>query len=299
MKFFLTLIIFLVAGSALAANDVVQVKMFVPGDQPVQSLVSGGSFDEPIDFVVEPLITDSPSNVLRAQKEIWFYCVINGNRTPDCVITLTWEARADNAGHIHSHVGTRPKGRFSRTTGQVDQSDWYFKTVYYSSEVSGIIDVTINCNSCTTLGQAKIGVGITGLVELPEPASADSGYTLTGANQYHPFNHFGQSNFVYSVLQAFYDFHNPIPASDTPRPAIKANDTSLELGGVFDVQTPRFDGYDWTPPHRYHRLGQSMDTSFPTTKSGQRAYEAAMNLNGIDVLKEDAFHWHLHVGGHL
>lgn len=282
------------ATSAQTSNGRIKVGMYVPGGQPIQSLAPDGSFGEPVTFVVEPLISDTPTNVLRAQKEIWWYCYVDGvGMVPDCVITLFWAARPNSGGHIHEHVGTRPRGQFSRSFGRVDQSDLYFKTTYYSSEVSGIIDVLSDCNQCTEGDLSTIGVGLTGMVEIPAPASDDSGYTLTGADQYHPFNHFGQSDFVYAVLSAFSTYHEETNLK------IRANDLSLELGGIFDIQTGSKAGYDWTRPHRYHRLGQSMDTSIPPTKRARAVYTQALAAGGIIPLHEDSRHWHLHAGAHL
>jgi hypothetical protein len=290
----LGLFLMVAAAPAFAGGDEVRVHMVVPGQQALQSLAADQGFGEPVDFVVEPLIADAPSNQARAQKEIWWYCTIDGQGPiPDCFITLSWEARANDAGHVHSHVGTRPKGRFSRTSGAVDSSDYYFKTTYYSSDVSGIVDVTAACNSCTDVDVTKIGVGITGFVELPAAASADSGYVLTGSDQYHPRNHYGQPEFVAAVQAAFNTYH------DRTQLTIRANDISLPLGGLFDVQTASQVGYDWTRPHRYHRLGQSMDTSIPPSNSARLVYTQALSAGGVIPLHEDSHHWHLHLGGHL
>lgn len=306
MKYICLVLLFFFMSLTDASSAEVRVGVYMPSSNTVRALSTNASFGEPVDFAIEPLIVDPPSNAARAKQEIWIYCFIEGvGIISDCNINLDWKARESSAGHLHSHIGVRPKGKFSITEGRVDQTDFYFKTTYSASDVSEIVDVTINCSSsflsCTT-GTAKIGVGITDFVELPASASSGSGYSLTGDDVYHPFNHFGQRDFIFALLDSFSKYHAMTEEVEHVGRAVSANDISLELGGVFDVPAKGQPGFDWTPPHRYHRLGQSIDISVPQTAVAQRILRGLLAAYGIFPHPEPRVnpnHWHLHVGAHL
>lgn len=265
----------------------VQVHAFDPATGRVLDAAPPQLAEAP-DFTVQPLYP-ARHNDAQAQKEIWWYCTSpQGGRLLDCHITLNWEARANDAGHVHSLAAyPRPNGSFSATEGPVSQVDGYFRTTYYASEVAGLIDVTSSCivpfSRCAD-GHTKIGVGLTNLVAL---AAAD-GIELTGATQYHPSNHYGEPTFVASIQNVASAYHLA-----EPQYMLRVNDMSLENGGVFDVEANGETGYDWTPPHAEHRLGQNADVSIPPTAAARRDLQQALRDNGRVVGVAHHDHWHL------
>jgi hypothetical protein len=71
-------------------------------------------------------------------------------------------------------------------------------------------------------------------------------------------------------------------------PTLGYNDMSLVYGGVFDINAT------WAPPHITHRVGTNMD--FRLSNMGalhQLVVEPLMEGQGLNVLHENAAHWHL------
>jgi hypothetical protein len=98
------------------------------------------------------------------------------------------------------------------------------------------------------------GVGITGLEDL----GTGAGYVLTGDKPQHPSNHWGVAAFAMALRRVASEYANEHP--DHP---LRYNDMSLPMGGLFDIATRSQSGYDWTPPHKTHRLGTNLDMGIP------------------------------------
>ena len=127
-------------------------------------------------------------------------------------------------------------------------------------------------------------MGLQTLEELGE----GEGYTLTGDREPHPSNHWGVPAFLAGARNVARLF-----ALEYPGQALRYNDVSLQYGGVFDVATATAAGYDWTPPHRTHRLGTNMDIGIPRGNAERALLLRLYQAEGIRVLQEDAYHWHL------
>lgn len=271
-----------VAGETLIRAEVVSAPQLTVSPQD--------AFPADVEYRVEAL-NQTPNNAARARIELRYSCVDSqtGNRVLPCYITLDPPvARADSGGHIDSvHTGERPTGRHQPSEGAADQYG-YFNATYYASEVGGIVQSTVHCVTTWATcrdGSVSFGVGLDTLREL----GAGTGYVLTGAKPGHPSNHWGEPNFVAAVARVAELFN-----ADYPNTNLSYNDISLQYGGVFDVRTGSDPGYDWTPPHRSHRRGTNMDIGIPRTAAQQNALERLYRLQGVNVLREDAFHWHLH-----
>jgi hypothetical protein len=71
-------------------------------------------------------------------------------------------------------------------------------------------------------------------------------------------------------------------------PTLGYNDMSLEWGGVFDINAT------WAPPHSTHRVGKNLDFRLSNMGSlHQLVVESLMTGQGLNVLHENAAHWHL------
>lgn len=274
------------APAAWAGEMEVRAEVVSSADSPVTAL---DRFPADVDFAVEALYPRR-NNQARARIEIRYSCVDpeTGGRYVPCYITLDPPvARADSGGHIDSlHAANRPTGRHQPAQGNVDDYG-YFHSTYYASEVGGIVDSVINCTTFWVVcrsGTVSFGVGIQTLEDL----GAGTGYTLTGAKAPHPSNHWGVPGFLAAVRNVADLFEDDYP--DSP---LLYNDVSLQYGGVFDVATRTAAGYDWTPPHASHRLGTNMDIGIPRGNAQRALLLRLYQAEGVAVLQEDAFHWHL------
>ncbi len=275
-------------GRVLAADDVRVIVEEVPSAQtsPFSANVLS-NFPADVKFTLEALYP-ARNNQSRAEKTLLYACIESstGGRVIPCYITLDDPvARENSGGHFAPHLDGRPAGSNIPSAGWVE-SDGYFRSTYHASEIGGVVDVTIHCRAFTICrdSQATFGVGVQGLQDL----GPGIGYVLTGDKQQHPSNHWGVPNFLAAVRTVATQFVEVYP--DTP---LLYNDISLEYGGVFDVQTRTSTGYDWTPPHKTHRLGTDMDIGVPR---GRRQREKAVELfesASVHVFEEDEFHWHL------
>lgn len=161
-------------------------------------------------------------------------------------INLTLSAFEGTAGH--AHTGSKPKGKFlpsGATTLTINTGSTGVATItYMAPDPSGPVKLTgASPTYAATSDNVEIQVKYQGLVELtPGPA-----YLLTGHLDAHPRNHFGTEAHI-ANLKSLADFFF---AKFAARPTF--NDTSLEHGGLYDVEGP------WTYPHRGHRAGRHTD----------------------------------------
>lgn len=280
---------FFLAASGLAnASGEVRVQA-----EPVyvgNSLVTQDAFPADVDFTLEALYPRR-NNQAKARIEIRYSCrdTQTGGLVVPCYIRLDPPtARQDSGGHISSlHSSDRPTGRHVPSEGYVSEQTGYLNATYYAPEVGGVVQSIIHCatgwGGCSD-GTVTFGVGLQTLEDLGQ----GSGYTLTGAKTPHPSNHWGVPNFLSAVRAVATLF-----ARDYPDSPLLYNDISLEYGGVFDVATTNQAGYDWTPPHSSHRLGTNMDIGIPRGNAQRALLLRLYQTEGVRVLQEDAYHWHL------
>ncbi|MBA2237869.1 MAG: hypothetical protein H0W24_04100 [Lysobacter sp.] len=115
-----------------------------------------------------------------------------------------------------------------------------------------------------------------------------AGYVLTGDKPQHPSNHWGVAAFAMALRRVASEYANEHP--DHP---LRYNDMSLPMGGLFDIATRSQSGYDWTPPHKTHRLGTNLDMGIPQGNARRALVSRLYQMAGINVFREDEFHWHL------
>lgn len=279
------------AGEAVATDGVRVLVEAVPSTQTSTSPFSANAlsgFPADVDFRLEALYP-ARRNEARAKIELLYSCVSDstGGRIVPCHITIDNPVARENSGGHVAHQGERPTGRHIPSAGWVSESDGYLRSTYYASEVGGVVDVTIHCDTgfmfCRD-GTVVFGVGLSTLEDLGPGA----GYTLTGAKPQHPSNHWGVPAFLSAARRVASQF-----ANDNPNNPLLYNEVSLEYGGVFDVATRNAAGYDWTPPHSSHRLGTNMDIGIPQGNARRALLLRLYQMAGVGVLQEDQYHWHL------
>lgn len=258
------------------------------GTPPPQPTITARS-SQPSMVVLEPFYP-AKGNLSRAKIEIGYSCVrsLDGEVVVPCFIAIgSGIAREGSGGHF-AHLGERPTGHHVPSEGWVNEADGYLRTTYYADQVGGVVDVAIHCSTpdepCDD-GKQSFRIAFQGLQDL----GPGVGYTLVGDIQpEHPSNHWGAPGFLSAVRLVAAKF-----AIDYPNDALGYNDISLEFGGVFDVATLKYAGYDWTPPHQTHRQGTSMDMRVPKGKSRKALALRLFQMAEVNVFQEDAAHWHL------
>jgi hypothetical protein len=283
------------AGQAVAADEIRIAVEAVPSAESLNRISPFATIDvvsscaPPEAFTLEPLYP-AQDNEESAKLVVNYSCVdsLTGEKIIPCDIVLDPPvAREDTGGHVAPHLDGRPTGRNEPTSGSVD-ANGDFRSTYFSSEIAGVVDVAINVYPAPpyipVVGTVAFGVTFQGLEDL----GAGVGYVLTGAKSQHPSNHWGVAGFNAAVQSVAAQF-----AIEYPDNPFSYNDISLECGGVFDVQTRTQTGYDWTPPHKTHRVGKNMDMSIPPTSVQQERAEELFQIAGVDVFREDRYHWHL------
>jgi hypothetical protein len=188
-------------------------------------------------------------------------------------------AAANSGGHQHHNarpVGTiRPASRNADAAGQADFA-------YRSNVPAGVETITANVAGGSV--QADIDVRVPGLVEL----LPGTDYDLVGQTAEHPDNHFGAAATVANLQQIAADYEAHKAANNLPAwPRIGYNDISLEHGGIFDING------DWAPPHRTHRVGQTLDFRTNHLNAAQRAVLRPVIVAAGATVLDEGNHWHL------
>jgi hypothetical protein len=208
---------------------------------------------------------------------------------PYAVVNLTQSIHDSTGGHLHT--GAKPKGVLSQT--QVNTgSAGIARVVFTAPQVTGPITVK-GSSSGALAGSATIVIGIA-LVELP----SGQGYELVGQTAYggkHPRSHFMTEQHRSSIQGLVTKFRAESSA------ILHFNDSSLELGGLFDydpISNP------WAPGHYGHREGIHTDlrTKAATnpvapalTEPEKRLVRRIWNRNGKYIYEHPSpsFHFHL------
>lgn len=190
-------------------------------------------------------------------------------------------ASTDNtAGHIHGADG-KPAGDLDRL--QVNTGSSGVATVTFTApDPSGPV-LVIGSSPGARSTSVTIDVGILGLAELGPGAN----YGLTGDKPIHPLNHFATSSHIAQLMNLANKFYAQFGLGLT------FNDTSLPLGGLYDVGSIR-----WTPPHKGHREGLQTDVRTNGLPEPQLVFlrRTWRSIAGIPVYDETATsepHYHL------
>lgn len=208
---------------------------------------------------------------------------------PNRVVNLTQTIHDSTGGHLHT--GGKPKGVLSQI--QVNTgSAGIAKVVFTAPQVTGPITIKGSSSGALT-GSAEIMIGIA-LVELP----SGPGYELVGQTAYggkHPRSHFMTEQHRASIQGLVSKFRAESSAT------LHFNDSSLELGGLFDydpISKP------WAPGHYGHREGIHTDlrtkagtnpVSPALTEPEKRLVRRIWNRNGKYIYEHPSpsFHFHL------
>lgn len=203
-----------------------------------------------------------------------------GAPLPNRAVGLMVGPQDGTAGH--AHAGGKPAGDFDGEAQVmvVTGSDGLAYAVYRAPLPAGTVEVRGSSDGATDAA-VTILVGIGGLVELPE----GGGVVRIGVTAIHPQSHWGTPGMIAALQALGGQFH------DRYSQPIEVNDTSLPLGGVFDLSG------DWEPPHSEHRVGTSADVrtrghTEAELRFIQRRWEAAGG-SVHDETRTEAPHYHL------
>jgi len=183
----------------------------------------------------------------------------------------------DDGGHLN-HAGTRPNGTLNPTSVRTDGGG-NAQTTFTAPPFSGGSLVEVNAN-----GTWVYAVQVTTVVPNLRQLFGGNNYMLIGSNTYHPSNHWVTSN-ASTDLPAIADdyasqvYPNGFPSGPGPFPGtsessndyykLHYNDSSLELGGKFDIGTTANPRPRWNPnaDHDEHRVGINCDVSDRNTSN--------------------------------
>jgi hypothetical protein len=176
----------------------------------------------------------------------------------------------DNGGHdnhLTNNVTPRPVGRFQPSVGRTNGSG-VVTTTYTAPQHAGTFRFQVSSEETGHSSFADVVVKVPNFVELGDPVG-NAGYVLTGADTYHPSNHWGKPEAVASLRQIGIDYKNTLfPESTNPNGvplenALKFNDISVKFGGKFDIPNSRTDVPRWREDgsHVEHKVGINCDIS--------------------------------------
>jgi hypothetical protein len=205
----------------------------------------------PEEYVLTVTYSDlyiAPSGTGRDSETIVTAALITSNETSPLIgRSIAFSSVSVDFSGGHNHPGERPKGRFSNTVCVTDALG-KCSVVYKASEVSGHEKIVASLAEDPTVKVSKtLEIKIPDLFEL----GSSPFYRLTGTNTSHPSNHY-ISVAVSGALSIFPEFYEEFGAT------LGLNDTSLEMGGLFDLG-PEYGKPFWSTPHRLHRAGRSFD----------------------------------------
>jgi len=197
----------------------------------------------------------------------------NGQPEPDVGIELTVDVIENSGGHKHDHNrNTIQMGLLASAQGTVSQNGKVLSGntgtaglafSFTAPVASGDHVIKAHCTgrTCTQQGPDQVWVGIDGLAAIPS-----SGFwAFRGETSIHPANHFLSADALGKLMdlgrlykQVYFPFAKPL----------QLNDSSLERGGVFDIDWAKYDANGniterrtawWKPPHHEHRRGTVID----------------------------------------
>jgi hypothetical protein len=195
--------------------------------------------------VAKPEFTGLSSDAVFVNKQRLRISVVDtlGTKLPGRIVVLTALPTDRTAGHKHTNTSSKPAGGFD--VPQISTGSSGEATVWYTApDVSGPIFIK---GRSSGVGSVQVQVQIA-VPDLSEYSSA-IGALMVGDNPAHPRNHYATSDHTAALTELVRRYSAMFPDSAQ----LKINDTSLELGGLFDVDSA------WTPPHQGHRRGRNTD----------------------------------------
>lgn len=141
---------------------------------------------------------------------------------------------------------------------------------YTSSEFAGQYEIRASSESATPAADT-ISVGLK-----LQPISAGSHFSFIGETPAHPSNHFGTPTMNVRLAILADQFY------DNTDVGLEFNDTSLPLGGRFEVADVSTAKPSWTSPrHCDHRWGQGTDVRTRTFQDGYSKANPSPEVRGI------------------
>lgn len=229
---------------------------------------------------MSPSIRTAARNVISTQVITVSVTNSAGQIRPNRDVLLGLASTDNTAGHMHGADG-KPAGDLDRL--QVNTGPGGVATVTFTApDPSGPVLVMATSAGATST-TVTIEVGILGLEELGPGAT----YGLTGDKPIHQLNHFATGSHIAQLLTLANKFYAQFGSRLT------FNDSSLPLGGLYDVGSSR-----WTPPHKGHREGLHTDLRTNGLTAPQLVFvkRTWRSITGIPVYDETATsepHYHL------
>lgn len=200
-------------------------------------------------------------------------------------VALTALATEGTAGH--SHTGSKPAGDFLPEGGSTRQvntgASGIYTATYLAPDPSGPVTIRGTSPGATTTNKTIV-VRIPGLVQYLPAAH----YDTTGGTQTHPYtvNHYADPSHLAKLGVIADRFYAKFGLR------IKFNDSSLPLGGLFDVGAGA-----WLTPHKGHREGRNTDVKTQGLSNGMITFIDTQWRNccgqPIDETNTSQPHYHL------
>ncbi len=192
----------------------------------------------------------------------------NGQLVPNVDVKLEVKVMANSGGHQHDDDARHTKymGKLISPQGTTTENGkvltgntgtfglpFTFQSPEFPNNPAGDHTITASCTdrTCTQQGPNQVWVGIKFLVSIPNATdiTGSAQYVLIGADNHHQNNHYVSSAALAQLDKLTYQYRQEF-LNDPP---LHLNDSSLERGGVFDIQG------SWAPPHAEHRRGFVID----------------------------------------
>ncbi len=165
-----------------------------------------------------------------------------------CEVKLRIEPGEGTGGHSHDENRKAHTGKVEPDSILFVPGESILNGEYTSGEVAGtekiIAEVLDSNGSVSSTQSVSIDVKVKDLESFSSPTPY---YQLTGSKPAHTANHFGLHSTDDSMGHVADDYYIGTGA------LLGINDMSLEGGGLFDIDA------NWSPPHRSHRKGTSVD----------------------------------------
>jgi Putative Ig domain len=223
-----------------------------------QGAIAVNGSETPTDLFIQPSVTTSQIGNGVKQLSFAVTCLDqSGTLLTNCDVLVAVQPTIGgnaSAGHDHDDSSRPIGGLFlgnsfvlaSTVAGNTGNSE--LDVNYESGEVAGDVQVQVSgsLNGSSITGKTfTIHVGIDGL----SPLAQAGDYVLTGETFPHSANHFALQSMKTSLQLLTIAYHIRFPID----PLLPINDTSLEKGGLFDINA------NWHTPHTLHRFGNDAD----------------------------------------